>query len=234
MTGNPNKKLLELVSYESWKQGGQYYQYQKFDIFYRTTDKNNTTSKPTLLLMHGFPTSSWDYSYLWKTLESQFNLIAIDMLGFGFSDKPHNHDYTTHEQANIIESIIKDKGISQLHILAHDYGDTVAQEIIARREETKQPSDFEILSVCFLNGGLFPESHNHTSLQGLLAGRWGALASHFITQKSALKALSGLFGEKHKPTVAELDILWRIISHKKGNQIFHKLLQYIKERKAFS
>jgi pimeloyl-ACP methyl ester carboxylesterase len=222
---------FESVSLEDWERGGSYFRYQEFNIFYRT----NYASKPTLLLIHGFPTSSWDFSCLWEALEGQFNLLAIDLLGFGLSDKPFKHRYTTQEQADLVELLLRNQGIKQCHILAHDYGDTVTQEMMARYEddENVNANSLKILSVCFLNGGLFPESHSHTPLQGILAGRWGNIARFFITRKRVHKALNALFGDKHKPTSSEMDILWQLISNKRGELLSHKLLQYIKERQQF-
>ena len=218
-----------ITSFEEWKDSGCYFNYYGHKIFYTT----NNTKKPNLLLLHGFPTSSWDYSFIWDELAKQFNLIAVDMLGFGLSDKPYNHTYSTHEQSNIIEAILKNQQISKLHILTHDYGNTITQELIARQIQTTDSSQLEILSVCFLNGGLFPESHGHTFLQGLLAGRFGNIIRHFITKKIAQKAIAKLIGKKNKLSMMELDIIWEFISYKQGNKIAHKLLQYINERKIY-
>ena len=58
-----------------------------------------------LLLIHGFPTASWDWSRLWQPLiNSGRQLIALDMLGFGLSDKPANHTYNMMDQAEVTAS----------------------------------------------------------------------------------------------------------------------------------
>ena len=67
---------------ERWKAGGQYFDYLGFDVFYRTAG-----SGPALLLIHGYPFNSWDWSPIWDTLVKRFTLVAPDMLGMGFSDK---------------------------------------------------------------------------------------------------------------------------------------------------
>ena len=56
----------------------------------------------------------------------------LDFLGFGFSDKPENHTYTISEQAIVVEALLLNLGVKSCHILSHDYGDTVALEILAR------------------------------------------------------------------------------------------------------
>ena len=86
---------------------------------------------PTIVLLHGFPTSSWDWQLIWDELAKDYRLIALDMLGFGFSDKPNSRQYSIHGQADIVEALVKTKGLTNFHVLAHDYGDTVAQELLA-------------------------------------------------------------------------------------------------------
>ncbi len=68
---------------ERWKAAGQYFDYLGFDVFYRTAG-----SGPALLLIHGYPFNSWDWAPLWDRLTERFTVIAPDMLGMGFSDKP--------------------------------------------------------------------------------------------------------------------------------------------------
>lgn len=86
-----------------------------------------------LLLIHGFPTASWDWHYLWQPLAQRYRVIACDMLGFGDSAKPVNHDYSLLEQADLQQALLAHLNVDQpVHILAHDYGDSVAQELLAR------------------------------------------------------------------------------------------------------
>lgn len=62
--------------------------------------------KPVLLLLHGFPSSSWDWQPLWEPLGEHFELLALDLLGFGFSAKPNRRDYSIHRQADIVEALV--------------------------------------------------------------------------------------------------------------------------------
>jgi hypothetical protein len=58
------------------------------------------------------------------------------------------------------------RGVKEYHLFSHDYGDTVASELIARDlENTRRP---KLLSVAFLNGGLFPETHHRIFFQSFL------------------------------------------------------------------
>ncbi len=88
------------------------------------------------------------------------------MLGLGFSDEPDPHAWSTMEQADLWEALAIERRLAKFHVLAHDYGDTVAQELPARRNEGSGVGTW--LCVCFLDGGLFPETHRARLLQKLL------------------------------------------------------------------
>ena len=94
-------------------------------------------------------------------LADRYRLIAADMLGFGFSDKPRDHDYSIAGQATLHEQLLASLGVGETHVLAHDYGDTVAQELLARHQERLQSgaTGLRLRTVSLLNGGLFPETH---------------------------------------------------------------------------
>ena len=53
----------------------------------------------TIILIHGFPTSSFDYNQVISTLAEQYQVVVFDHLGFGFSDKPVDYTYSLIDQA---------------------------------------------------------------------------------------------------------------------------------------
>lgn len=185
-------------------------------------------SKPWLLLIHGFPTSSWDWSALWKPLAAHFRPIAADMLGFGLSDKPKTIAYSILAQADLQEALLAQAGVAEAHILAHDYGDTVAQELLARQNEGAL--SFLIKSVCFLNGGLFPEQHRARRVQKLGLTPLGPLISLLISRASLRTGFDEIFGAATRASDQEIDAHWALMNAKGGRFVFHKLLRYIPER----
>lgn len=214
---------------EQWKNQGQYFEYKGLSIFYRFTRKADA---PWLVLIHGFPTASWDWHKLWPALSEQYSLLAIDMLGFGFSDKPSKHDYTLMEQASIHEALLLDKGISAFHILAHDYGDTVAQELLARHRERVDSGNegMAILSCCLLNGGIFPGEHRPVLIQKLLLSPIGRFLSPFLSKKTLRRNFHKIFGPNTRPTEEEIDHFWELLSYNNGKYIFYRLIRYMNER----
>lgn len=185
-------------------------------------------SKPWLLLIHGFPTSSWDWSALWKPLAAHFRLIAADMLGFGLSDKPKTISYSILAQADLQEALLAQAGVAEAHVLAHDYGDTVAQELLARQNEGSL--SFLIKSICFLNGGLFPEQHRARRVQKLGLSPLGPLMSLLMSRARLRASLDEIFGAATKAGDDEIDAHWALMNMKGGRFVFHKLLRYIPER----
>ena len=136
-----------MISLEIWQATGHTFAYHEHDIFYRVSGQGDV-----LLCIHGFPTASWDWHKLWPELEKRFRVVTADMIGFGFSAKPLDYAYSFADQANLFETLLDQLGINRVHILAHDYGDTVLQELLARRLEGRLP--FHIQSAILLNGGI--------------------------------------------------------------------------------
>ncbi len=193
------------------------------------TDFDETAEKPWLLLIHGFPTSSWDWTAVWPTLAETFNLAAIDMLGFGLSEKPRRIKYRIFDQADLQEVLLEKLGVGEAHVLAHDYGDTVAQELLARHNEGAL--SFSLKSVCFLNGGLFPEQHRARPIQKIGLSPLGGALGFVLSRNSLRKGFDEIFGPETKASDTEIDGHWSLLSESGGEKIFHKLLHYIPERR---
>jgi pimeloyl-ACP methyl ester carboxylesterase len=87
-------------------------------------------TNPTLLLVHGYTAST----YVWKTVapmlaDANFHIVAVDLLGFGYSDKPAAFDYTIAAQARMIERLMNRLGIGKATIVGSSYGGAVASTL---------------------------------------------------------------------------------------------------------
>lgn len=88
------------------------------------------TTNPTLLLIHGYTAST----YVWKTVapllaDARFHVVAVDLVGFGYSDKPASFDYTIASQARMIERLMNRLGIGKATIIGSSYGGAVASTL---------------------------------------------------------------------------------------------------------
>ncbi len=182
-----------------------------------------------LLLIHGFPTASWDWQALWPALVSRHRLIAPDLLGLGRSAKPHPHRYRVAEQAELLVELLNQLQVNRCHVLAHDYGDTVAQELLARQREGQLP--WALDSVVFLNGGLFPETHRARPIQQLLRSPLGPLLARLISKRGFAASLRRVFGADTPPDEAEIEGFWELLLHDHGRRCLPALLGYIDERR---
>lgn len=197
-----------------------------FNVFFIDENKGK---EDTILLIHGFPTSSYDFAKIWPSFSSTHRLITMDMLGFGFSEKPDNRQYSIHQQADLYESLIDTLGIDRYHVVAHDYGVSVAQELLARQLEREAQTQW--LSCSLLNGGLFPETHRALLIQKLMlspAGKWINRATGF---NAFSRSFSSVFGPQTKPTKDELAEFWESICYNNGRHLFHNLITYILDRR---
>ncbi|TRD12424.1 alpha/beta hydrolase [Erythrobacter insulae] len=209
---------------QRWRSNAKYFDFQGHQIAYWTG--GNPNARP-LLLVHGFPTCSWDWALVWNSLSSDRNLIACDMLGFGLSDKPRS-GYTIHRQTDLQEALLAHLGIDEFDALVHDYGVSVGQELLARQHDGSGAQGFS--RAIFLNGGIFPDQHRARPIQKLGVSRLGFLVGLLMSRKSFGSSFSEVFGPDTRPSEAELDEFWEFISHKRGNRITHKLLHYIADR----
>ena len=196
---------------------------------WQSMDFQKSHNKDTVLFIHGFPSAAWDWHFQWKHLAGQYRLLSLDLLGFGLSDKPTNHQYSLLEQADIVQALLSSHGVKQYHILAHDYGDSVAQELLSRQQDIDYAA--KILSICFLNGGLFASHHRPLFTQKLLKSRFGGVASHLMNKASLSRGFNKIFAANSQPSTYEIDILWQLIEHNNGKRVLPKLLTYLDERK---
>lgn len=180
-----------------------------------------------LLLIHGYPSSSHDWQLVWERLAREHRVIACDMLGFGLSDKP-NRPYSLHAQADLHYALLDHLGIGSAHALVHDYGVSVAQEMLARQGADEVPARLD--SVYFLNGGMVPGEHRPRLIQRIGAGPMGFLLGYVLNRKRFGESFSAVFGPDTQPTEGELDTHWELIAEGNGNRIQHRLLGYMHDR----
>ena len=154
---------------EVWNASGEYIAYgsTKHKMFVKQLGNTSASPQKTLLLLHGFPESSYSYHAVVNDLLEIFDrIILFDMIGYGLSDKPvNNYAYSLMEQADTCFTVWKHFGITGGHLLSHDMGDSVATEILARHENDLIPSWFSdgLQSITFTNGGM-AVSYTHLTL----------------------------------------------------------------------
>jgi pimeloyl-ACP methyl ester carboxylesterase len=97
-----------MTSVTEWRAAGSFFEHKGHRNFWREAGNSNT---PTLLLIHGFPTASWDWEKIWSDLVARYHVITLDMIGFGFSDKPYSYAYSIINKADIYDEFLNLRGL---------------------------------------------------------------------------------------------------------------------------
>ena len=110
---------------------------------------------PTIVIIHGFPSSSFDYHKVDLAKMQKFgHILLYDHLGFGFSDKPKtDFTYSIFELADYSLMLFKKLGLKNVVCIGHDMGDTVLAEIVKKRDRGLL-ADLQLNGVAFSNGGI--------------------------------------------------------------------------------
>ena len=146
----------------NWYQGGDYFEWTsttednnaaKVNVFYRTWGDE---SKPKLVLIHGFPNSSFDYYKMIPYLADEYHIAALDFPGSGFSDKPlDGYNYMLAENAEIVDHFVREVvGFDDFALFTHDRGVSIGLAFLGNYLDHPNPGytvNYHFLS----NSGMF-------------------------------------------------------------------------------
>jgi pimeloyl-ACP methyl ester carboxylesterase len=181
-----------------------------------------------ITLLHGFPSSSHDWAKVVPALAERHALLMPDFLGFGASDKPREHDYSLHEQADLVQALWAHEGIDATLLVAHDYAVSVAQELLARRAEGKLAVDLHALTL--LNGGLYPDLHRPQPTQtALLDPEYGPKIGELMTEELFVQGMRPTFAPQFGAEHDSAEI-WRSMKRDDGQLNTHLLIRYMTDR----
>lgn len=106
-------------------------------IFYREA---GDPSRPTIVLLHGFPSSSHMFRDLIPELSGQYHIIAADMPGYGYSDQPpvEQFDYTFDHIADVMDHFLDSVGVKKYSIYIQDYGSPIGFRLFLKHPDRIQ------------------------------------------------------------------------------------------------
>ena len=184
-----------------------------------------------LVVLHGYPTSSHDFHRVLPILARDRRVVLHDHLGFGFSDKPANYSYSLFEQAEVAAEVWRQLGLESAHLLAHDYGTSVATELLARRE--RGLLGIEVVSVTLSNGSVHRELAKLRLSQHIARSPLGPLFGRLVTRGYFKHVLRKLWGVHARADEADLDAMWDAIALHDGPRRTHAISSYLDERLRF-
>jgi len=216
---------------QSWQAAGQLHRIHGHDIFVVDTPARGEPATP-ILLLHGYPTSSLDFRPALAHLSERRRVIVHDHLGFGLSQRPDNYLYTLIDQADHALGLWRSLGITRAHLVAHDYGTSIATELIARRERGLLPIELASLTLC--NGSMHIELAHLKLTQKLLAHHTlGPVLARFSSERLFTSQLRSIFKDPNAVPAAELALHWELLLHNDGRKHLPLISRYHEDRWRF-
>lgn len=214
---------------EHWRALGRRETIRGHEVFTLDLPATDGETAPPMVLVHGFPTSSYDWWRLLPRLTEHRRVLALDLLGFGLSDKP-DQSYRLSEQADLVQSLVTARGVDEVDLVTHDMGDTVGGELLARELDGELP--FRVRRRVLTNGSI------HIGMADLRIGQRLLLAlpdrrlPFGLPRRLLDDGLTDVFGPASPPPPGELDAQWRLMRHRDGDRLMPRLVRYIRERQA--
>ena len=232
MRVSPSKKLID------WKKLGGYHLLGlgSTRVFSLSFGDPNAPAHKTLLLLHGFPESSYSFHAVLEGLLKHFKRIVLfDFVGFGWSDKPgDSFSYSLMEQTDMVLNLWTKLGVSGGHLIAHDMGNSVATELAARQVQGQFPPAFKkgILSYTLTNGSVVLKFANLRITQKLLLSLWGASLKWISSYSLFRHQIKSAHGNSNLAE-EEIQLLWEGNCIQEGHRKNHLTIKYIKDRRRF-
>jgi pimeloyl-ACP methyl ester carboxylesterase len=209
---------------EAWRDGGRFLDLDGLRLFVREGGRG-----PAVVALHGYPLGSFDFSAVWGSLTTSFTVIAPDLPGLGFSQKPLGPRQSVSTLTSLVEALLVRLGRTEVRVLAVDLGTALAQELLARQLEGATP--LSLRAVCFLNGSLFPEVYRPRPIQRVLASSVGALLGPYVPRRLFIRALASVCGPHTQPSADDLECFWQLHRFGGGPRSTHLLNRLIFSRR---
>lgn len=209
----------------SWKSKGNFFEIGNNKLWYMI---HNPYAIKTICVLHGYPTCSYDYKKLLNYFP-EHRIILHDHIGFGLSDKPQYDKYLLKDQASRALELYKYLDLKKVTIFAHDYGTSVATEILARDNEGVLTIDIENLILS--NGSMLIDMSQLRPIQKMLKSQLlGPLVARFASQNTFIRNMKNIWSNPKNIDVEELKILWSLLLLNNGRKILPQVTRYIDQR----
>ena len=216
------------MTFQEWQNQGNYQKISDRNIFVIDVGDH----QETLVILHGYPTFSYDYWKVLPILSRSFRVVIHDHLGFGLSDKPKNYSYSLIEQADIALQLWQKLGLKKVHLWAHDYGTSVATELIARQNKGWLP--IQLQSVTLGNGSMRIEMAQLRPIQRLLIHKQlGPIVANLSSEQVFVRNMKKIWGDSALVDPQEMTTMWKMLLYNNGREVLPQVSLYIRERYRF-
>jgi pimeloyl-ACP methyl ester carboxylesterase len=191
------------------------------------------SARAPVLVLHGFPTCSFDWREVLPALSRDRRVVLFDFFGFGLSDKPDTR-YSIRLYADQAERVAAALGLDTVALVTHDMGDTVGGELLAR--ELEGTLRFGIERRVLSNGSIYIDMAHLTPGQQFLLSLDDARVALPSTGDDPgggfKQGLASTFAAAHPASPAELDAQYWFVAQQGGNTLMARTIRYIEDRRA--
>jgi pimeloyl-ACP methyl ester carboxylesterase len=185
---------------------------------------------PIITLIHGFPSSSWDWQLLEDALATTSTVVSLDLLGYGSTDKLARHTYSCGGHADIIEAVWRRLGIAETALVGHDIGGMIVQEFLDRANNGRL--EVTLTNATVINSALFAEHYQPVLITRLMARRHvGRVLGRLMNAERFALSLRRTFASEHQPTSGYLAQVWDNLNRAAPQSHLPALLHYISDKK---
>jgi pimeloyl-ACP methyl ester carboxylesterase len=213
-----------------WKARGRTLSLCNHQIFTVDVPSHGPELAPPLLVLHGFPTSSFDFHAVVDALAANRRVLLFDMLGYGLSEKP-DIAYSFDLQADIAVAFLDALGVDRLGILTHDVGDTLGGALLARQLDGGW--EVEITDRALTNGSIYMALTRLSDGQQFLLG----LPDRRLPDETSLDpgtvmaGVTATFGSGSTVDDEGMAAQWEMIAYLDGQLLLPRLIRYVEERR---
>lgn len=208
-----------------WHDGGEHHRILDRRVFVRDTGGPGVP----IVIVHGFPGSSHDWAGVIPLLAARRRVIAFDLPGYGASDKTPGASYSLFRQADVVEALLAGLGVERCVIVAHDMGDTVTAELLARRRHGRLRVEVE--QVVLTNGSIFIDQAALTRGQRLTLRLPGRPLPCTMPTAILRRSLEESFAPGAPAPDGAIEAMIASIRHERGDRLLPVLIRYIEERR---
>jgi pimeloyl-ACP methyl ester carboxylesterase len=183
---------------------------------------------PPVLVLHGFPTSSYDWHHVVDRFARRRRVVLLDLLGFGSSDKPDQR-YSLFEQADLVDALAGDLGLDDVALVSHDMGDSVGGELLARSIDGTL--GFGVTRRVISNGSVYLGMAHLTDGQQLLLSLPDARLADGLGRDALIQALRATFAPGSPVPDEDVETAAELILRDGGDLLLPRTIRYVEERR---
>lgn len=205
---------------QDWKLKGTTFNYKNKAVFNYIEGKGEP-----IIFIHSDPGAGYEFKYLIPHLKDKHKLIMVDMLGFGFSDKPNKYEYSLNDQAEMLEVLLTLTGSQEYHVVCSDIGSYVALTLLEKNYRARKvgAAKNSFKSLFLINAPVYSGQLRKRPYDHLQKSAFGRIATLAMSKSKFKNRYKSKTGNSLVLDESFLDEMWKLNEANEGYTIHHKL-----------